>query len=154
MSKAIGFRVEPTAVHWALINNDSEQLILEEHATIKAPKGDDEGSILTWFRGRILNLVEQHAPNAVGIKYMEQVAKGGGGDSGRARARLEGVILQALHERGLRVFTGAYKAVSGQLGSRSAKTYLKADDVRGLDWSGVPDKRREAILVAMAALEE
>jgi hypothetical protein len=154
MSKAIGFRVEPAAVHWAIVTmKPGEEPILEQAETIKAPKDSEEGAALSWFRGRVSNLLEQHKPGSAAIKYAEQIAPGRRGDAARKRARLEGVLLQLCDESRITPFTGAYKAVSGRLQTTSAKNYLKQDNVRGINWTGHPLVRREAILVALAALE-
>ena len=154
MPKAIGFRVEPAAVHWAIVTLEpGEEPVLEQAETVKAPKDSDEGAALTWFRGRVANLLEQHKPGSAAIKYAEQVAPGRRGDGARKRARLEGVLLQLCDESRVALFTGAYKAVSGRLQTNSAKKYLKQDNVRGIAWAGHPPVRREAILVALAALE-
>jgi hypothetical protein len=154
MAKAIGFRAEPTTVHWAVVSTSAAGPILEDHGSIGAPKGYEEAAVLTWFRGRTANLINEHGVEAAAIKYTEPIARRGGADAARARCRLEGVILQLAHERGLRIFTGAFRALSGQLGSKSAKAYLDGDDVRGLDWSGVKPLPREAVLMALAALED
>lgn len=154
MAKAIGFRVEPAAVHWATVTLEpGKEPILEQAETIKAPKDSEEAAVLTWFRGRVFNLLEQHKPGSAAIKYAEQVAPGRRGDAGRKRARIEGVLLQLCDESRIMPFTGAYKAVSGRLQTTSAKKYLKQDNVRGIDWTGHPPLRREAILVALAAVE-
>lgn len=154
MRKAIGFRAEPRTVHWVIVSmTEGGEPGLEEHNAITAPKDFAEGAALTWFRSRVTNLLEQHTVDAAGFKYAEPMAKGGASDSSRARARLEGVLLQLMDERALPVFTGAYRSLSGQLGSKSAKAYLASDDVRGLDWRGIPQYRKEAVLVALAALE-
>lgn len=154
MKRAIGFRVEPRAVHWALVEGTGEEPVLVESATISAAKTHTEPEALSWFRARIKDLILRYEPSAAGIKYTEQIARGGRGDSARLRCRIEGVILQLLNEERLEIFTGNYRRVSGLMGSKSAKQYLDSDDLRGLDWSAVTKVRREAVLVAVAALGE
>lgn len=62
--------------------------------------------------------------------------------------------MEVVNSVKLPVTACALKTISSKLGSQSAKKYLESDDLRGLDWSGVPKNSREAILVAAAALGE
>lgn len=152
-SKSIGFRAEPAALHWATVSRGEHGLVMEQSGTIKAPKDLSEGATLSWFRGRVKTLLDEQAPEVAAIKYTEQIAPGGRGDSARRRVRTEGVILQLLDEKGLSVVTGAYRAMAGQMKTTSAKKYLAEPTLRGLDWSGLPQLRKEALLVAVAGLE-
>jgi hypothetical protein len=154
--KAIGFRTEPRTVHWATVSvgeGEGGEPVLEDHGAVTAPRDFSEGAALTWFRGRIRNLLEEQAVHAAGFKYAEPVARGAQADSARARARLEGVLLQLMDESALPVFAGAFRALSGQLKSKSAKAYIAGNDMRGLDVSALSKLRKEALLVALAALE-
>jgi Holliday junction resolvasome RuvABC endonuclease subunit len=153
MAKAIGFRVEPQAMHWAIVEGSREAPVLVESATVPTPKTYTEAQALSWFRSRARELVLRFEPRSGAIKYIEQIARGANANSSRVRCRIEGVILQLLDEERLSIFTGNYRQVSSQLGSESAKQYLTGNDLRGIDLSKVPGSRRDAILMAVAALE-
>ena len=74
-----------------------------------------------------------------------------------ARLRIEGVVVESLHSRGVSVETGALQAVASRVGSKSAKSakaYLEQGDFRGLDLSKHPSERQEAILVAVSVQEQ
>jgi hypothetical protein len=154
MKRAIGIRVEPKAMHWAIVEGTCAEPILVDSATISVPKTYSEAQTLSWLRGRAKELVLRHKPKAAAIKYTEQIARGGGGDSARVRCRIEGVILQLFDEEQLEIFTGNFRRLSGQMGSKSAKQYIGGEDLRGLDWAGHSTLRREAILAGVAALGE
>lgn len=152
MSKAIGFRVEGKNVHWAIVAVDRDSLILEDSATFTAPRGVSEGSALTYIRERVGRILEQHTPDFGAVKYTEPTARSSG-DGPRARARIEGVILQRIDEAGVDTLGGAYNVISPRLGTTSAKDLLTNQDLRGLAWGNVPSLQKEAILAAAAALK-
>lgn len=60
--------------------------------------------------------------------------------------------MASAAQLGVKVFTGALKDIASAMGTKASKKYLEQDDLRGLDWSEFDDKRREAVLVATAAL--
>jgi hypothetical protein len=153
MAVAIGFRVAPDAIHWAVVSLVDGLPVLEDHAQATLPKDYNEQEALSWVRDRVLHLLDQHRVEIAGMKYPEQIARSKHADAARTRSRIEGVILQALHERGVRAWTGAFKALSGTIGSGSAKAYLETEDLRGMRWEKLPTYRREAALFAYAALE-
>lgn len=156
--KAIGFRVETTAVHFAVVEGAAGEPVLVTADRYAAPKGYDEGDALTWYRVRTKTLIEEHRPDRAAIKYMESIGGGGrapkSNDSTRRRHRIEGVILQLINEHKVGSLTGPFATVAARLGSRSAKSYIESDELRGLDWSGKTKLAKEAILVAVAALGE
>ena len=154
MKRAIGFRVEPTLVHWALVEGTPEAPILVAVDKIAAPATyDDESRALTFYRERILLLLSQHSPDRVAVRYAETFGRRAAGAKDNQRCRIEGVLIEASSSRGLKVVTGALASISKNLGTTGAKRYLEANDLRGLDWSKYPAKNvREAILVAASAL--
>ncbi|MGO9125919.1 MAG: hypothetical protein ACLP6G_13655 [Terriglobales bacterium] len=153
MKRAIGFRVEPGLVNWALVEGTSEEPILVATAKIAAPATFDEPQALSFYRERVLLLLAQHSPGVVAVRYAETFGRRGVDQSDYRRCRIEGVILEASDSRGLKAVTGALASISKNLGTKAAKDYLKSDDLRGLEWSKYPAKNvREAILVAASAL--
>ena len=153
MAVAIGFRVEGRHVHWAVVSEAEADLVLEDSGSFAAPRADTEAPALTYIRQRAERILDQHQPSHGGIKYTEPIARAKG-DGPRARARIEGVLLQRMDESGMVTFGGAYNAISPRLGTPSAKQLLEKADLRGLDWTDVPDLIREAVLCAAAALRE
>ena len=150
----LGFRAEPACIHWALVSGSIDVPVLENHDNASAPLNQTEAQQLTWYRDRVLLLIDTHRPRKVAVRFAESFRPGGAKtDSGR-RSRIEGVILEAANSVKLPVVTGALKTISSKLGSQSAKKYLESDDLRGLDWSGISKNSREAILVAVAGLGE
>lgn len=79
--------------------------------------------------------------------------RGGATASLDARIRVEGVILEALATAGIPVWAGAMKTISSHMGSAKAKEYLDRDEVRELAWPTKNPNGKEALLVAISALE-
>lgn len=156
MKRAIGFRVEPGLIKWALVEGSPDAPILAvPPGKLTSPATYDEPQTLTFYRERVLLLLSQHSPDVVAVRYAETFGRQSVRDSDYRRCRIEGVILEAANSRGLRVVTGALASISKNLGTKAAKHYLEGNDLRGLDWSKYPAKNvREAILVAASALRK
>jgi hypothetical protein len=149
---AIGFRVEPKAVHWAVVRGSKDAPVLVADGSIPAPKTYTEAAKLTYFRDRVATIIDQHQPAIAAVRYPETFGGSRGQTSQQARSRIEGVLLECANSKGLGVITGALKTISSKLGSQSAKAYLVQDELRSLDWSRKGANVREAILVGVAAL--
>lgn len=154
MKRAIGFRVEPGLVNWALVEGTSGAPVLAAPpAKLTSPATYTEAQALTFYRERLLLLLDEHSPDIVAVRYAETFGRQGVRESDYRRCRIEGVILEAANSKGAKVVTGALVSISKNLGTKAAKHYLEDSDLRGLDWSKYPAKNtREAILVAAAAL--
>src|SRR4051794_30362063 len=102
MPRAVGFRVEPTAVHYAVVEGTLENPVLLDDGRYGAPAAYDEAEALSWYRQRTRGLLEKHTPSLGAIKFMEAVAGKGrvprATEAFRKRHRIEGVLLQLLHE--------------------------------------------------------
>jgi hypothetical protein len=148
--------VEPSAVHYAVVEGSVDEPVLVDSGRYSAPKDFDEAEALTWYRKRTKELLEQFGPGRGAIKYMESIAGAGRAprstDSTRRRHRIEGVVLQLLDEVVLTTVTARFTTIGARLGTRTAKDFLEGNDLRGLDWSGKPALVREAILAATGAL--
>ena len=151
MKRALGFRAEPTQIHWAIVEGTSREPILIDHGKASAPVNLDEAPAFTWLSTRVKQIVEQHHPTVAAIRSAESTARGSNKDGPRRRLRIEGVLLQTLDACGLKVTMGALATISGKLGSR-AKKYIDADELRGVDISSLSANAKEAVLVAVAVL--
>jgi hypothetical protein len=156
--RSIGFRAEKDTVHWAVVEGTVDLPKLVAEGKFSAPKTDSEPEALHWYRNKVRQMIEQHQAHVAAVRYgetfLQRGAKGKSLGSMFARARIEGVILEAACSSNLKVFTGQLAQISSRLDSPRAKAYLESGDLRGLDLAGKPANRREAILVAVAALGE
>src|SRR6266853_3731708 len=134
MAPCLGIRVEPSCIHWAVVEGRRDLPILIATDDATAPVQWDEAKALSWYRERILHIIGQYHPATVAVRYQEPKGRAAG-NSGRKRARIEGVVLEAANSRALPVVTGALVTISAKLKTKSAKKYLDHDDLRGLDWS-------------------
>lgn len=158
MSKSIGFRVDPTAIHYAVVEGTPEDPVLLDDGRYGAPRTYDEATALSWYRQRTITLLETHKPDKGAIKFMENVAGPGRvpriTESLRRRHRIEGVVLQLLHETRVSTLAGPFATVAARLGTQSAKAYLDSEELRGIDWRGKPKNVKEAVLAAVAAITD
>lgn len=150
--KVLGVRAEPRLVHWAVVEGTASAPVLVAHDKAAAPVNLDESQALHWYRARILHLLDEYKVTAVAVRSAESFGRRGNSDPDRHRSRIEGVALEVAAARALPATASALKAIASNLGTKSAKAYLEEDDLRGLDWSTLNANRREAVLVAAAAL--
>jgi hypothetical protein len=153
MRKALGFRVAPGAVHWAAVTAGAPP-VLTAYDVASAPATFTEAAALSWYRARALEIIDREHPDAAIVRTAEPISRSGG-EALKVRCRIEGVVLEACATRGLAVQLGPLATISRLLQTRSAKAYLDASEVRGLDWSSLRDKNsREAVLAAVAVVED
>lgn len=150
---ALGLRVDPKETAWALVSGTAAEPILEAHDKLVPPKVlSAEPERLLWYWDQAALLIKDLRPKVLAIRYAEDFGVRGKREPDRIRARIEGVMMTAATQLGVKVFTGALKSIASAMGSKASKKYLDEGDLRGLDWSELDDKRREAVLVATAAL--
>ena len=129
-----------------------EAPVLIDHDKAEAPASFEEPAALSWFRTRVLLLIDTHRPVGVGVRFPESFGRSGNRDASRRRCRVEGVVLEAAHSRGLAVLTGALATIGAKLGTKKPKKYIESAELRGLNLSSLPDQRIEAVLIAVAQL--
>lgn len=150
---ALGIRVDPKETAWALVSGSATAPVLEAHDKLVPPKiHKTEGERLVWYWDRTALLVTECNPAIIAIRYAETFGVQGARESDRARARVEGIIMTSAAKRGVKLYTGAFQDIGTALGIKKPKDHLDDDDLRGLDWSQLDSKRREAVFVAVAAL--
>jgi hypothetical protein len=151
--KAIGFRAEPSAITWAVVEGTKDQPILVGHGKEVPPATFDEVAALKWFRVQIQHIVHLYSPQIAAVRYPETFQPRAKVAPLGQRCRVEGVLIEAASSCGVdKVLTGPLATISKNLGTKAAKHYLESDELRGLDWSKHKDHEREAILVAASAL--
>jgi len=151
--RTIGFRAEPNALNYAVIEGTVRAPCLIAHAKISAARNFGEAESLVWYRKRVEIVIEEFKPTYAVVRCPEPFAKVGKPTSIYQRVRIEGVVAEVAHKMGLQVEVEALVTMSARIGSESAKSYLSQDDLRGLDWSSLNVNVREAVLAATAGLE-
>ncbi|MGC1274022.1 MAG: hypothetical protein WBC44_09970 [Planctomycetaceae bacterium] len=153
--KVIGFRADAQTVFWAVVTIGGESPVLEEHGKIRLPKEVDLGDQLHVFRDRLDNIIQRNKPELAALRFQETFLpklNRKNIPSMLVRARVEGVVTFAAAAAGLPVWTGqSAQMKSGMKTKTPVRTYLEMDEVRGMDWSDLNEKEREAALVAVAA---
>lgn len=150
-TKAIGFRAEPSAVNWAVVEGTKENPVLIAADRSESPVAYSEPESLAWFRSRAQQLVQTYSPKLAAVRYPETVRRSSSASMDR-RSRVEGVLIDAMQAAGIATSTGALATISKNLGSNQAKKYLVTDELRGLNWSSHSKNEREAIMVAASIL--
>lgn len=154
--RSIGFRAEKDTVHWAVVEGTVEVPKLVADNKFAAPKSYDEAESLAWYRNKVCQMIEEHRVQNAAVRFgetfLQRGAKGRALYSMFARARIEGVIMEAASSCSVQIFAGQLAQISSRLESPRAKAYLESGELRGLSLDGKPQNRQEAILVAVAAL--
>jgi len=156
MRITLGFRAAPAALSWAAVTGTAEEPQFVDAGTIAAPATirEDEAAVLAWIHNRVLLLLNEHHPEAVGVRYAESFGAKGARDPDRKRARIEGIVMLAAKSRGIEVATGPLKMIGARLGSKKPKDYLEDQELRGIDLSGRSKEQQEAILAGVSMLPE
>lgn len=151
--KTIGFRIESSGINWTVMTGTAKDPELVEHDYIAAPKIGTEASNLSYFRQRVLAVVQRLGPTVAMIRYPETFRpKSGSATGANARLRIEGVVLEAMASVNVTVYTGALSPIAAMIGSKKPKEYLERDNLRGVPYPRKDIPCRESFLAAVAAL--
>jgi len=154
--RAVGIRAEKDKIHWAVVEGTPDAPVLVADGKFSAPKSFTEHEQLAHYRQRIQTLISDNRVDCVAVRYAETFLahkpKPNILASMYARARIEGVCVEAAAQLQLKVLTGPLATISAGLGSRRAKRYLESGEVRGIDLTTKNTNIQEAILAAIAVL--
>jgi hypothetical protein len=150
----IGIRAEPSGFTWAVVQGTRDRPILVGVDTASAPTSYEEPDALKWHRARLATLVTQYQATAIAIRLPESFGRQGNTESDRRRSRLEGVIMELGAANGMGVVAGSLKTIGSRQGVAKPKEELASADLRGLDWSTLNAKKREAVFAAASALPD
>ncbi|WP_143392811.1 crossover junction endodeoxyribonuclease RuvC [Fimbriiglobus ruber] len=149
---AIGFRADPGSIFWAVVQGMNAPLTLVASGKLLLPTSYVEAAALSWSRSQVKNLLKEYRPEHSAVRYPETNARTKHVVSAHKRARIEGVILEALSSDNIPVLTGPLVTMSSHLGTESAKKYVDTGEFRGLNCSEMDSNLREAVMVAAAVL--
>ncbi len=148
----LGFRVTPTKVYWAAVRGTVDAAIKIADDKFSAPKSFSEAQALTWYRDRVQATIAQYHAEAGAMRYADPTSR----NKSPVRFRIEGVLLEALNSAGCKIAAaGSFNHISSKLGlgkAKSAKLYLKEEELRGINWSDKCDEAKDAIMIAVAGL--
>jgi|SRR5579884_2006456 len=157
--RAIGFRVEPSRFHWAVVSGTKDAPDLVDAGTYDHPVGESEAEALSSCRREAKDICDRHSPKHAWVRAAEHTI--GKRTLLMRRCRGEGVIMATLDAMGLNVSIGPLASITASVkptvgksgkGKRSVKPYLEAEHFRTIDWSEHDKNVREAILAAVSAL--
>jgi hypothetical protein len=149
--RSIGLRAEPEGFNWAVCEGSLEVPVLVASDRVAAPANYSTADALNFFRTRVLQLVDQHHPTLAGLRTPETIARAN--ESAKKRLRVEGVLLAASAEAGIKTVSGALTTLSSRLGVKSAKVLLDSKEYRGIDWNKLTKEKRESVLMGVSLLE-
>ena len=120
--KAIGFRAEKDAINWAVVEGKKESPVLVADGRIAAPQIGDEADSLSYFRQRVLAIIQLHRPAIAMVRYPETFGRRNRAIASMdSRLRVEGVILESVRSTATPVISGALKTISSRIGSDEPK---------------------------------
>ena len=149
--RAIGFRATAEDVRWSVVEGTTDQPTLVDQGKIRPPRTYNTSQSLAYYREQVQVLVKRMSVDAGAVRHTEPKARA----AARPRARIEGVLEEALYSAGVRkLVCGPLATIGSAMRSRKPKAYLSADDLRGIDLDSVSGgpKSKEAVLAAVAAL--
>jgi len=153
MHRVLGVRAVPDGFFWAVVDGETAAPILVGADKSFFPASYSEPASLSWCRDRLHHLIDSYKPRCVSVRLPEAFARGASTDSARRRNRVEGVLIEGANAKALKIHLAAMATMSKNLGVKSAKLLLSDKSLRGLEWSGRTDNVKEAIMVAVCALE-
>jgi hypothetical protein len=157
--RAIGFRVEPSKFHWAVVSGTKDVPAFVDAGTYDHPEGESEAEALSSCRRETKDICDRYSPKHAWVRAAERTI--GKRALLMRRCRGEGVIMATLDAMGLKVSIGPLGSIAASgkpktgksvKGKSSVKPYLEAAQFRTIDWSEHGQNVREAILAAVSAL--
>jgi len=149
--RTLGLRAEPEAFSWAVSEGSLQVPILVASDRVQAPANFSFAEEVNFLRSRLLQIAKQYLVSEAGLRTPESVPRTT--ESLRQRLRVEGALLAACCEAGLKTSQGPLATLSSLLGVKSAKKLIESDEYLGLDLTKFKKERREAILVSVSLLK-
>jgi hypothetical protein len=151
--KAIGFRAELSgAIHWAVVEGTNKNAELVSYGTIPSPTAFSKEAVrLHHLRSQVLEKLNAHKPDSAAVRSPESRRQ----SHDDARLRVEGVVMEACAASNVSVVSGPIVSIGSRLKTKPANVneYMKADEFHGVVFPKKDKKCREAITVAVSALE-
>ena len=151
--RAIGFRAEKNSLHFAVIDESTDPPECDTDK-LKIQGGKPTAKELALLRTEVLNLIETHSPDVIGVRTSDKPQSMRYAQSLFERARIEGVVMEASASKGISVVAGPSATIkSGMKTKTKLSDYSDVDEIRGIDLTGKRNASlRDAVYAALAAL--
>ena len=158
---AIGFRVSPTEIYYSIVRENEEQNEILSISSLKIPVSIGVSEQLSYIRKTFETIISQYDVSFAGIKLIEGNARTSINNNLIFRFNVEGVLIELFTNSTVkRHFLGIASNIASVLNIDKKKPHEMLDDI--VDLTGVVsdtgkklvDEQKEAIVVALAALEE
>jgi len=149
--RAIGIRVSPNAVYYAIIE-EGEPFVLLTASSVVVPAALRLPEQLHFIRTTLLDIMAEYEVRRAGIRLTEPNAQ----STSVERLNLEGVVQELLSSSEVEsYFAGAIATIAARLGEvdRSRiKGYFEGEPFFSFDrWAELDREERESIVTAVAA---
>lgn len=158
---AIGFRVSPTEIYYSIVRENEEQNEILSISSLKIPVSIGVSEQLSYIRKTFETIISQYDVSFAGIKLIEGNARTSINNNLIFRFNVEGVLIELFTNSTVkRHFLGIASNIASVLNIDKKKPHEMLDDI--VDLTGVVsdtgkklvDEQKEAIVVALTALEE
>ena len=151
VDRAIGIRVSPRGVYYAVIQGTESYEILTV-ASVVVPPALGLPEQLHFMRTTVLDIMAEYKVTRAGIRLTEPTAK----CTSVERLNLEGVIQELLSSSSVETyFAGPIATIAARLGETErsrVKEYFEGQSFLGVDgWGAYSREARESIVTAVAA---
>lgn len=151
MTKHLGIRIEPTALHYTITEIDAEGKVVAIDAAqiLKIPKSQQEGVALAHVRTHVSSIINEFGVTTVGVKASENNAR----SVNVPRIHMEGVAIEAAHSSNASASPETLVTMAAALSlRRNQMKEIVAGNVDhlavGEKWQSLSDKHREALLAS------
>lgn len=158
--RAIGFRVSPAEIYYAIVENREGTYEFISISSLKIPVAIEEPQKLSFIRNTISTMLLQYNIEFAGIKLIEGNARSAINNALIFRFNIEGVLKELLSNgRSKNCFLGLATNIAATLEIEKAKpaemldVLINTEDLRTDNDKVVSADYKEAMLVALAALE-
>ena len=159
--KAIGFRVSPNEIYYAIVVHKEENYELISISSLRIPVAIDDPQKLGFIRNTVSTILLQYGIQFAGIKLIEGNARASINNELIFRFNVEGVLKELLSNSTTKnCLLGLTTNIAAILKIEKAKSAEMLDSVWNIEGiktdSGkkIIAEHKEAILVALAALED
>lgn len=150
---AIGFRVSPSQVTYALVQGTPPDFSVLDVSAVQVPPALSPPRQLQFVRTALLDVMEEYGTTRAGLRLAELTAR----RTHPFRLNLEGVIQELMTSSAVDRFVAARINTIAALLGETDRTVIKrlvAGELAppyATNWGGLTEDEREAVLVAIAA---